>query len=200
MTINERMMALYDKFQEMESDIEHDLEAQRIKFKYVVEQRRVRFDAAIREHQKTLRRSVRRFLRESTLPAMLVSPAVYIVIVPLLILDLMLYVFQCVCSPVYGIPKVRRADYVVLDRHKLAYLNPIEKLNCYYCGYANGLLAYARAIAGGAEAHWCPIKHALKTRGAHRQYYGFADFGDGEGYRRRLGANRDVPSPTDVEP
>jgi len=33
-----------------------------------------------------------------------------------------------------------------MDRHHLAYLNVIEKLNCEYCGYANGVFAYVREI------------------------------------------------------
>jgi len=183
MNISEQVTALFEKLQEKEAQFESDLNAQRTQFRYAINKRRIRFDEAVRQHHKTMRTSVRRFLRDSTIPATLLSPLVYMVIVPLLILDLMLWVFQLVCAPGYGIPKLRRAEYVVLDRHKLAYLNPIEKLNCVYCGYANGLLAYARAIAGQAEVHWCPIKHALKTRGNLKQYYGYADYGDAEAFK-----------------
>lgn len=41
---------------------------------------------------------------------------------------------------------MRRGDYIVVDRHHLAYLNVIQKINCVYCGYGNGLIAYARKI------------------------------------------------------
>jgi hypothetical protein len=43
---------------------------------------------------------------------------------------------------------VRRSTYIVIDRQNLAYLNAIEKANCVYCGYANGVFAYVREIAG----------------------------------------------------
>jgi hypothetical protein len=52
-------------------------------------------------------------------------------------------------------PKVRRSDYIILDRQKLRYLNSIERLNCAYCGYANGAIAYVQEIAGRTEQHWC---------------------------------------------
>ncbi len=184
MSISDQIAGLFDKLQDMEEQLGNDLDSQQKKFQYAIKKRRVRFDAAVRRHHKTLRTTMRQFLRDSTLPAMLVSPLVYAVFIPLILLDILLFLFQLICAPVYGIPKVKRSEYVVLDRHMLAYLNPIEKLNCVYCGYANGLLAYARAVAARAEVHWCPIKHALKTKGAMRQYYNYADYGDAEGYRQ----------------
>ena len=48
--------------------------------------------------------------------------------------NLVFSVYQGVCFPIYGIPKVRRRDYILLDRRHLAYLNWVEKLNCEYCG------------------------------------------------------------------
>ena len=184
MNISDQIAELFDDLRALEEKLQADLEAQQRKFQYAIRKRRVRFDTAMRQHHKTLRTTVRQFLNDSTLPAMFVSLLVYVVFIPLVILDVLLFLFQLICAPVYGIPKVKRAEYVVLDRHNLAYLNPIEKLNCVYCGYANGLLAYARAIAAQAEVHWCPIKHALKTKGTMRQYYSYADYGDAEGYRR----------------
>ena len=69
---------------------------------------------------------------------------------------------QAICFRSYRIPRVRRMDYIRLDRSQLAYLNWVETLNCLYCGYANGVAAYVREIAGRTEQYWCPIKHALK--------------------------------------
>jgi hypothetical protein len=62
----------------------------------------------------------------------------------------------------------------------------LEKLNCAYCSYANGLIAYVREIAGRTEQYWCPIKHARRVIGAHPRYALFEDYGDAEGYRKWL--------------
>jgi hypothetical protein len=94
--------------------------------------------------------------------------------------------YQAVCFPVYGIPQVRRRDYLVFDRGQLAYLNAIEKLNCAYCSYANGLLALVREVAARTEEYWCPIKHARRVLGVHARYGSFVDFGDAEAYRHEL--------------
>lgn len=81
---------------------------------------------------------------------------------PFVILDLGVSVYQAVCFTVWHMQRVRRADYVVIDRHRLPYLNLIEKLNCLYCSYANGVIAYTREVASRTEQYWCPIKHALQ--------------------------------------
>ena len=125
---------------------------------------------------------------------MITAPVIYSVIVPLVLLDLFVTVYQAVCFPVYGIPKVRRRDYLVFDRHHLAYLNALEKLNCAYCAYANGLIAYVREIASRTEEYWCPIKHARRLIGAHAYCATFEDYGDAEGYRRRLEELRETPA------
>jgi len=45
----------------------------------------------------------------------------------------------------------------MLDRRGTApYLNIMEKVNCLYCGYLNGLTAYAQEIGGRREQYWCP--------------------------------------------
>ena len=103
------------------------------------------------------------------------------------VLDFFVSVFQAVCFPIYGIAKIRRADYFVFDRHHLAYLNALEKLNCAYCSYANGLIAYTREIAARTEQYWCPIKHARRVIGTHARYALFDDYGDAEGYQDAAG-------------
>ena len=95
------------------------------------------------------------------------------------------------CFPIYGIARVRRSVYIVIDRQHLAYLNAIEKFNCMYCGYANGVLAYVREIAGRTEQYWCPIRHAVRVRAPHAHYRAFVDYGDAKGYRQRLRVLRD---------
>ena len=53
-------------------------------------------------------------------------------------------------------------------------------MNCAYCGYANGVLAYATEIASRTEQYWCPVKHAGRSLGTHDRYRHFLDYGDGD--------------------
>ena len=86
---------------------------------------------------------------------------------------------------------MRRRDYLVFDRHHLAYLNILEKINCAYCSYCNGAIAFVREVAARTEVYWCPIKHARRVLGPHPHYQGFADFGDAEAYREKLASMKD---------
>jgi len=95
-----------------------------------------------------------------------------------------------VCFPIYGISRVHRRAYFAIDRRQLAYLNGIEKINCTFCSYANGFIAYTREVAARTEQYWCPIKHARAIRAPHARYQLFFDYGDAEGYRHQLGALR----------
>lgn len=63
----------------------------------------------------------------------------------------------------------------------------LEKFNCIYCGYGNGLAAYAKEIIARTEQYWCPIKHATHVKDPHSRYHHFFEYGDAEGYANDLG-------------
>jgi hypothetical protein len=116
------------------------------------------------------------------------SPIIYACVLPFLLLDASVAIFQLVCFPIYGIPRVRRKDYLVFDRGRLAYLNTIEKAGCIYCSYANGLLALITEIAARSEQYFCPIKHAHPLAQTHSRYGKFLPFGDARAYREQSDA------------
>jgi hypothetical protein len=111
---------------------------------------------------------------------------IYVGLFPFLFLDLFIVMYQGVCFPLYGIPKVKREDYFVFDRGHLKYLNLVERLNCAYCSYANGLFAYVTEVAARTEQHWCPIKHARRLRAPHTRYSRFIDYGDARRYQQQV--------------
>ncbi|MBF0192674.1 MAG: hypothetical protein HQL99_16290 [Magnetococcales bacterium] len=128
--------------------------------------------------------------KKSYIAIILSAPFIYALILPLSMLDLFLFFYQLVCFPIYGLPKVRRTDHISIDRGALGYLNIIEKINCLYCGYAIGLLALSREIGSMTEQYWCPIKHARDIKDPHEIYLDFAEFGDSEGYLKRVQVSR----------
>jgi hypothetical protein len=170
----------------LERELETALARRRIELNYRLQGDIVQFERAVLARHRLLKARLLRYVLGAR-PAMILSaPAIYALIIPLVLLDLFVALYQAVCFPVYGIPHVRRGDYLVFDRGQLAYLNAIEKLNCAYCSYANGLLAYVREVASRTEEYWCPIKHARRVLGVHARYGSFVDFGDAEGYRHEL--------------
>lgn len=170
----------------LEHDLEGELNRARDQWRYRIVSGRVRFARDVHSAHKRLRQSIPRFIRESNPLSLLTAPVIYSLIVPIALLDLWITAYQTICFPIYGIARVRRSAYVVIDRQHLAYLNAIEKLNCVFCGYGNGVFAYVREVAARTEQYWCPIRHATRIRAPHAHYREFVDYGDAEGYKRRL--------------
>jgi hypothetical protein len=193
--MNEKIEAILSRMseleRELESELEEELQAKRREFRYRLERGRAAFEREVRERLERARQGWVAFPWTS----LLVAPVIYSMTVPLALLDAWLFVYQAACFRAYGIARVERSRYVVFDRSGLPYLNWIERLNCDYCAYANGLIAYAREVASRTEQYFCPIKHARRRAGAHGRYKDFLDFGDADGYRRRLAALRDELKP-----
>ena len=177
---------LHDLEQELETELDQMLEEKREKFRYDLYQGRVAFDEEVRKLQRQYRIGLWSYIRGARLTMALSAPVIYSLILPFALLDLMVTVYQAVCFPIYRIAKARRRDFIVIDRQHLSYLNGLEKLNCMYCGYGNGVLAYVREVAARTEQYWCPIKHARRTLELHRHSTEFSDYGDAEAYRKRL--------------
>ena len=177
--------ALMDKLRAVEAEIEAELTKRREELRFRIEKRKIVFEQEVkRVHRAIKMRSARYFINANPL-IVLTAPVIYSLIVPIALVDLWVMAYQAICFPVYKIPKVRRRDYLVFDRHHLAYLNIIEKINCAYCSYCNGAIAFVREVASRTEVYWCPIKHARRILGAAPALQGFADFGDAEGFRGR---------------
>ncbi len=175
---------------ELEGEIERVLDEKRRLFRYSLERRRVRFEDGVRALQARYRVGVWPYLRDARWGHLLTAPIIYMVIVPMMLLDGVVTLYQQICFRVYGIPLVRRSEYLVIDRQHLSYLNAIEKLNCMYCGYGNGLIAYIREVTARTEQYWCPIKHARRVKDPHQRIDQFVDYGDARAYRERLEALR----------
>jgi len=181
-----QITAIMDKIGVLESELDAELAKRRVELRIGLEHGRIAFEEELLRRHREMRQKLLPYLLGAHPMVVLTAPVIYAGVVPLLLLDLFVSIFHAVCFPIYGIAKIRRADYLVFDRHHLAYLNALEKLNCAYCSYANGLIAYAREIASRTEQYWCPIKHARRVIGAHARYAMFDDYGDAEAFQERL--------------
>lgn len=152
------------------------------KYGFSVQKRKVIFLDKIRKQNKRLRLPAWRYVVPQSVKHLISIPFIYMMIVPAVTLDLFITVYQTVAFPLYGIPKVKRKEYIVYDRRFLDYLNVIQKVHCLYCSYVNGLFAYAVEIGARTERYWCPIKAASKPRAYHGWYPDYADYGDPNGW------------------
>ncbi len=192
--MNPKITELLARIQQMELEIEQEMQRRRAELQADFEETRVRFAHEVLEQQRRFKTGVIAYVLTANFWSVLTAPVIYAVLLPMLVLDLSVTVYQHICFRAYGIARVKRSDYFVFDRTHLAYLNWIEKINCAYCSYGNGLMAYGREIVARTEQYWCPIKHARKIMAAHPYYTGFVDFGDAEAPDVR-GPRPSSPSP-----
>jgi hypothetical protein len=182
---------LVEKLRSVEAEIEVEMAKRREGLRYHLESQKIVFEQEALRLQREIKVALARYLAEANPKIAMSSPVIYSLIIPILIADLWVMAYQAICFPIYKIPKVRRRDYWVFDRHHLAYLNLLEKINCAYCSYCNNAIAFIREVAARTEVYWCPIKHARRVLGAHPHYQGFADFGDADAFRAQQAQMKD---------
>jgi hypothetical protein len=182
---------LMEKLRSVEAEIETALTKRREELRFRLDNHRIVFEQQVLRIHRAIKIRASRYFIDANPLIVLSAPVIYSLIVPFVLIDLWVMAYQAICFPIYKIPKARRRDYLVFDRHHLAYLNIIEKINCAYCSYCSGAIAFVREVASRTEVYWCPIKHARRVLGPHPHYQGFADFGDAEQYREKLAQMKD---------
>ena len=170
----------------LEQELFVELQKKQDEYFYVIRGKKIQFEEETRKYHKTLATRLHIYLANASIPSILTAPIIWACLIPAVMMDLFVFVYHSICFRVYGIPLVRRSDYIIIDRHSLQYLNPIEKLNCLYCSYFNGLIAYVQEVAARSEQYWCPIKHARKSLMIHGRYHKFIEYGDSQYYQERL--------------
>ena len=193
--MNQHIADLIEKLHQLEQELDAAIALRSAELSFQFEQGRVKFEEEIIRRHQELKTKLWPYIRSARPMVVLSAPFIYALIIPLLILDLFVSLYQAVCFPIYKIEKVHRHDYISFDRHHLAYLNLIEKINCAFCSYANGLIGYTREIASLTEAYWCPIKHAKRLNGSHPRYKNFTDYGDAEAYAAKVAGDPPPPTP-----
>ena len=181
-----KLQDIIEEIKKLEKELLLEIQKKEEDFFYKIRGKRVYFEAEVRKYHQTLATRIHNYILNASLLNILTAPIIWFCIIPAVFMDLVVSTYQFICFKVYGIPKVKRSDYIVIDRQSLGYLNPIEKLNCVYCGYFNGLIAYVQEIAARTEQFWCPIKHARKLGAIHKHYHKFLDYGDHEEYQNGL--------------
>lgn len=180
--MNDRIRELLHRMEELRGELRLALQEREAALRANLGQRSAEFELQLQALQARIKTNWLRYVLESELRHIVSAPIIYAMIIPFALLDLSLFLYQGLCFPLYRLPKVRRRDYLSIDRARLPYLNVIEKVNCLYCGYANGLIAYAGEIAARTEQYWCPIKHAQKLLDTHHRFEQFAEFGNAQEY------------------
>lgn len=113
-------------------------------------------------------------------------PIIIMVFVPILFLDIWVEIYHRTCFWLYGLPYINRSTYIKIDRQKLKYLNPLQKIWCMYCWYANWFAAFFVAIAAATEKYRCWIMHASSNDFHQPKHHkDFVAYGDKKAWKEK---------------
>jgi hypothetical protein len=184
--MKDNLEEILKEIKKLEKSITEEIQKKETSLKYKINKRRIIFEKEASRLHKKLKMSLPRYIFTANILIYLIAPVIYSMILPALILDVFITFYQFICFPVYGVPHVKRSEYIIMDRTYLKYLNILERANCIYCEYFNGLISYVQEVASITEQYWCPIKHAQKMKDTHSRYPFFMDYGDGDNYEAGL--------------
>lgn len=83
--------------------------------------------------------------------------------------DIVAWCYQEIYFSIKEIPKIPRSKYVVMTRHNIAGLTPIQKWSCWYCEYVNGVMSWMKTLANQTEVYSCAIKYSHSYPGQEYQ-------------------------------
>ena len=181
---------LIDKISTLENELLDEFKKKEKEFFYKVENEKVHFQQNVIEEGKEKIVSSIKYLSQFSLATIISLPFIWSMMIPIVLTDIFVTIYQFICFPLYKIPKVKRKDYIIMDRYNLFYLDKFEKINCWYCEYFNGVVAYVREVAARTEQFWCPIKHHKSIKDRHSRYNKFFDYGDYHRYRKEIEKRR----------
>ena len=189
--MSDRIKEIIDEIEAMKVKLVEEIAVHERHISYEIQNGYVRFEKDIFDKQKENMKNLLAWFRDIPLLHFFASPFVYGMLIPAILFDIILFIYQQVTFRIFKFKFIKRSDYIRFDRQYLGYLNTIEKLNCMYCSYFNGLMQYASAIASRTELYFCPIKHAKKVAYEHEYYKEFFTYGDEEEYQEKLKALRE---------
>ena len=184
--MNDRIKEMIEEIETMKKKLGEEIVKEEEYVNYENRNGYIQFEKELFDRQKQNMMHLWDWFMEIPLIQLLSAPVVYMMIIPAVMLDMMFVIYHNVVSRVFKIEFGKRSDYIVFDRQYLGYLNVIEKLNCLYCAYLNGLMQYASSLAARTELYFCPIKHAKKIAYKHEFYHTFLPYGYGDEYQKKL--------------
>jgi uncharacterized membrane protein len=184
--MSNRIQQILDQIAALETELNEAVKEHSERLRYQLEGKRVVFEQAIKEKHQRVKLGVFRWFLTVRPQNYLTMPVIYGMAAPMLLFDLCVILYQWICFPIYGIARIKRSDYFVMDHQHLAYLNVIEKAHCMYCSYAVGLLAYSTEVVSRTEQYFCPIKHAAKILSPHARYARFMEYGEADEFHSKL--------------
>lgn len=113
-------------------------------------------------------------LRRGIILRLISIVTITLMVFPLLIVDLFTSFYHAIYFRINGIPLIPRSRYIIIDCGRLMGLNWVQRWNCVYCDYANGLIAWTKAVINTPEAYNCATARHQEEH--QKEYFEYEKF------------------------
>src|SRR2546423_588072 len=114
-----KLDTLLAEIRELEREMVGEARKKELDFCYKLHEKTVEFPGEAEPRHDALRLGIPDYVLHSRFLVLISSPVIWLCVVPIALADLVGSIYQAVCFPIYGIPKVVRSDYLAFDRHHL---------------------------------------------------------------------------------
>jgi len=105
--MNERVRQLLERISALEEELRTALHEQESHVLYAIKGKTIEFEHDLRRAHRRLKIGSLRWLRRSKPRNVVSAPVIYSMIVPLVLLDVSVTIYQAICFRLYRIPRVR---------------------------------------------------------------------------------------------
>ena len=111
-----KLETLITEIKELEQELLQELQKKQDEYLYIIDGKRVKFEAETRRYHRTLATKIHTYFANASILNILTLPIIWFCLVPALFLDIVVSFYHSICFRIYDIPRVRRGDYIVIDR------------------------------------------------------------------------------------
>ena len=112
--MNDKLDLLLGKLKLLEDELLVEIHAKEKQFSYTVKDGNVHFKEGVSLAHHLLAKKLTGYWRDAKWSSYITTPVILSCIIPVALMDFWATSYQFVCFPAYGIPKVRRGDYIIL--------------------------------------------------------------------------------------
>jgi len=103
--MNSRLDEILEEIRALEVKVQAEMKRREEELKYRVSEGKVIFEQEMLELHERLKSSLFVYVLKAPLLTILSAPVIYAMVVPAVLMDLALWIYQAVCFPVYGIAR-----------------------------------------------------------------------------------------------
>ena len=109
---NKRVDDIILQIKQLEDELFEEFKKKEEKFFYRIENEKAKFqERVINEGRSKIISSIQ-YLSSFPLGVILTIPFIWAMIIPIVMTDIFVSIYQAICFPIYKIPKVKRKEYV----------------------------------------------------------------------------------------